>query len=320
MKLFANAGISTANVRSKRTAGGGERRQRDAPPGRQRAHQHLPALAGLGDAADDIVHGDKNVMAPRGAVLKHVQRRQVAPTDFHARQVRRHKRNGNAEMLDVADETVGIIELECEPKHGRHRRKRDIALVPVEPDANHFAPLPHAAADHAGIGHRGGVGACFGTGESKAGNLPCVCEPRQPVVLLLLRAKAVQQLARSERVRHHRGDGAADRAGGNLADDFRMGVGGKAQSAIFLRKDHGKEFAPLEKIPDLRRQVAELPIDAPLVEHVAQFLDRAGQKCLLLGREACRGKFEQLAPIRVAAKQIGVPPHVAGFDGLAFGL
>jgi hypothetical protein len=144
--------------------------------------------------------------------------------------------------------------------------------------------------------------------------------PKQPVVLLLFGAELEQELARPERVRHHGGDRAGDRAGGELANDLRVRIGGEAEPAIGLRDDHGEEFVALEEVPDLGRQVVALPIDVPIVEHAAELVDRPIEEGLLLGRER-RGRHRQeLRPIGIAAEQIGVPPDVAGFDRLALGL
>ena len=174
-----------------------QRRQRNAAPGRQRAHQHFPALAGLLDAADDVVHRDEHVVAPVRAVLKDVHRRQMAAADADAGQMGRHQRERDADIVALADQVVGIVQLEGKSEHGRDRPERDVALVPIEPDAQHLAALECAAADHAGVDHRGGVGAGFRAGEAEAGNFLAAREPRQPVILLLLGAELQQQLARA---------------------------------------------------------------------------------------------------------------------------
>src|SRR5512136_2501940 len=96
--------------------------------------------------------------------------------------------------------------------------------------------------------------------------------------------------------------------------DFRMRIGGKAQAAISLWNNHREELVGLEKAPGLWRQVAQLPIDLPVVEHGAQLLDRSIDKGLLIGRQL-GGRFgEQFCPVRIASKQIGVPPDVASFN------
>src|SRR5215813_7037499 len=108
----------------------------------------------------------------------------ATPPDVDARQARRHQRQGDADLLALAEEMVGIVELEREPDHGRDRTERDVALVPVEADAENLAALPEAAAHDAGIGHRGGVRARLRAGEPEAGNLLPFGQAWQPVLLL----------------------------------------------------------------------------------------------------------------------------------------
>ena len=130
-----------------------------------------------------------------GAVLKHLHRRQMALADLDAGQIGRDQRHGYAEVFLRADEVVGITGLEGETEQRRHGSERDVALVPVEAQAEHFRALKIAPADHAVVDHRGGIGAGFRAGEAKAGNLASVGEPRQPSLLLVLRAEAHQQFA-----------------------------------------------------------------------------------------------------------------------------
>jgi hypothetical protein len=99
-----------------------------------------------------------------------------------------------------------------------------------------------------------------------------------------------------------------------------VGIGGEAQAAVGLRNDHREEFAALEKVPHFGRQIPQLPGDAPLVEHAAELVDRAVEERLLFGGERRRRDGEKLRPIGIAAEEVGVPPHVAGFDRLALGV
>ena len=75
-----------------------------------------------------------------------------------------------------------------------------------------------------------------------------------------------------------------------------------------------------QKVPGLWRQVAQLPINLPIVEHGAELLDRSIEKCLFFGGELGGGFGEQLCPIGIAGEQIGVPPYVAGFDCFTLGV
>ena len=99
-----------------------------------------------------------------------------------------------------------------------------------------------------------------------------------------------------------------------------MRSGGEAEPAMLLRNDHGEEFVALEKVPDLGRQVAQLEGDLPIVEHAAELVDRAVEERLLLGRQFRRRHREELRPVGIAGEQVGIPPHVAGFDRLALGV
>ena len=81
-----------------------------------------------------------------------------------------------------------------------------------------------------------------------------------------------------------------------------------------------KNLWRLEKVPDLGRQVVQLPVDLPVVEHAAELFDRAVEERLLLGRQPRRREREQLRPVGIAGEQLGIPPDVAGFDRLALGV
>src|SRR5262249_53059085 len=97
---------------------------------------------------------------------------------------------------------------------------------------------PRPAEGAPGTGHEAGARARPGAGEPEAGNLLPFGQAWQPVLLLRLGAEVEQELARSERVRHHGGDRRGERTGGELADDLGMGTGGEAQAAVGLRDDH----------------------------------------------------------------------------------
>jgi hypothetical protein len=142
-------GVGAGGARGIGRARGRLRRQRDAAPGGQRRHQHLPALTQPLLAADDVVERDEDVAAPVRAVLEHLHRRQMALTDLHARQIGRDQRHGDAEFFLVAHQMVGIVGLEGQPKQRRDGTERDVALVPVEFQAEHFAALKIALADDA---------------------------------------------------------------------------------------------------------------------------------------------------------------------------
>ena len=281
VELLADAGIGAGGVSGERTRRRRQRRQRDAAACGQCAHQHLPALADLLDAADHMVHGDENVVTPGRTVLERQQRGQMPAADLHARQVGRHQRHRDADLVTVPDQVLGIVKLERQTEHGGDRPERNVALVPVELDAEDLAALPAAAANDTAVEHGGGIRARFRTGEPEAGDLLGCRKPRQPVVLLRLGPEQMQQLAGTERVRHHCGHRAGDGTGGQLADHLRMAVGGEPETAVALRNDHGEELVALEIVPRLGRKIAQLPVDAPIVEHAAELLDRTIEEHLL---------------------------------------
>ncbi len=215
---------------------------------------------------------------------------------------------------------IRIVGFEGKAQQCRDRAERDVALVPVEAQAQHFAAFEIALADDAAVDHRGGVGAGFRAGQSKAGNVASVGKPRQPLLLLVFGAEAHQQFAGPQRVGHHHGDGGDQRTRGNLAHHFGVRIGRKAKAAIFLRDDHAEEFLLLDEVPDFRRQVPPFPVDLPVVEHDAELVDRAVEERLLFRRQGRRGIGQQFRPVRIAGEEIGVPPDVAGLQRLALGV
>jgi hypothetical protein len=219
-----------------------------------------------------------------------------------------------------AEQVLGIVESECEPEQRRHGPQRDVALVPGEAHAEHFLALPEALADHAEVGDRGGVRAGLGVGEREAGDLEAFGEAGQVVVLLLFGAEVQQQLGRPERIRHHHRHGERVASRGELGHHLGVRERREAEAAVLLRDDHAEEALVLEELPELRRQVVALVRDFPVVGHGAGLLDRAVDECLLLRREARRGRGEQPLPVRAPREQIRVPPDGAGVDGLALGL
>src|ERR1700729_4345726 len=99
-----------------------------------------------------------------------------------------------------------------------------------------------------------------------------------------------------------------------------MRVGRKSEPAMLLRNDHPEELVAFDEVPYLGRQVAPFPVDLPVVEHRAEFVDRTVEKGLLLRRQHGRRLLEQLRPLRIAGKKIGIPPDVAGLQRLALGV
>ena len=98
----------------------------------------------------------------------------------------------------LTDEMIGVIGLEGKPEQRRNRSQRDVALVPVQPQAEHFATFELALADDAGVDHRRGIRAGLGAGQPEAGNIATVGKPRQPALLLLFGAEPHQEFAGSQ--------------------------------------------------------------------------------------------------------------------------
>ncbi|MCY3729982.1 MAG: hypothetical protein OXF98_01455 [Rhodospirillaceae bacterium] len=159
IELAADPGVGAGGVHrrlgaAKRVAG-----QHDAAAHRQLLHQHAPALPGHPRAADDGVQRHEHVGAPGRPVLEGDVEGEVAAADFDPLEVRRNQCGGDAVLVALADEVLGIIELEGEPQHRRDGRERDVALLPVEPDTDDRLALELAPAHHAAVGDRGGIGA-----------------------------------------------------------------------------------------------------------------------------------------------------------------
>jgi len=68
-----------------------------------------------------------------------------------------------------------------------------------------------------------------------------------------------------------------------------MADGRKAQTAVFLGNDHAEKALIFKKIPDRGRKIAVL-VNPPVVDHPAQFLDRAVEEgALVYRRTGCAG-------------------------------
>ncbi|CFU09251.1 Uncharacterised protein [Bordetella pertussis] len=319
-ELAADTRVHAGGARADHGRRGRQRRQRDAAAGGQRAHQHLPALAGARRSADQGLDRHEDIAAAVGAVLEYLHGRQMAPADFHAGRLGGHQRHRNADIGRTAQQALEVGQLERQAQHRGHRPQRDVALVPVQAYAQHLASIHHLAAHHAGVGHGGRVRAGLGAGQAEARHLGAVGQARQPEFALLGRAELQQQLARSERIRHHHGHPRRDRISRNAPHHLRMRIRRKAQAAVLLGNDHAEKALRFHELPDRLGQIAARPGDVPFVQHGAQLRHRAIDEALLGGRQLGRRHIQQLAPIGIAGEQVGVPPDIAGLDGLAFGV
>src|SRR4030095_6059437 len=118
----------------------------------------------------------------------------MASPDVYSGCARRYQRARDAEIFLRAEQTVGIERTEREPEQRRDRRKRDVTLAPVEPEAEHALALPFTVTHDSVIGHRAGVGTGRARGECEARHLVAARAPGQVVTLLLLAAVVLQQL------------------------------------------------------------------------------------------------------------------------------
>jgi hypothetical protein len=194
----------------------------------------------------------------------------------------------------------------------------DVALLPVQAQADHFLAVVLPLADDPGIRHRAGVGAGQRAGKGEAGDVFTACQARQVMVALFFGAVVQQQLGRAEGVGHHHGGGQVTAAGGQFHRHLRVGVGGKALAAVFLGNDQCEEAVLLDVLPGFLRQV-HLLADLPVADHCAQLFGRSIDKGLFLLCQLGLGVGQQLVPVRFAAEQLAIPPHRAGLDGIALG-
>ena len=75
----------------------------------------------------------------------------MTPADLDALGIGRNQRGGNAVLVLVADQVVGVVQLERQSEHRRDGCERDVALAPVEPDAGNGLALPFAFANDTGV-------------------------------------------------------------------------------------------------------------------------------------------------------------------------
>ncbi len=319
-ELPADAGIAAERAIRRLSGCGRQRRQRDAAPCREALDQHAPALPGLVRPADDPLHRDEHVLAEDRAVVERGARI-VTPADLDTGMRRRDQRAGDAviHLLLVAEQPLGILQLEGQAHAGRDRRQRDVALLEVQADAQRLLALVLAVADDAEVGHGGGVGSDLRPGQAEAGDVGAVDQARQPEFLLLLGPVVHQELAGPQGVGHHHRHRQGDRLGCELGDDRRLRVGREAQAAELFLHQHGEEFLLLDVGPDLGRQILVLELDFPVVDQLAQLLALVVEEALLLLGQPRVAEVQQLAPVRTAAEHLAFPPDVARLQRLALG-
>ena len=318
-ELLAHVGVGAHGAARHVTTGGAKGWQRDAATGGEALHQHAPAAAGVIRATDDPVERNEHILAEGRAVQERQPHGVVAIADAHARVTGRDQRTGDADLFLVTQQFFRVIELERQPQHGGTRRQGDVALVPVQANAQHLFTLVHPLADDPLVRDGARIGARFRPGQGEAGYLLAVGQPRQPEIFLGLGAVMHQQLARAEGVGHHDGDRDAQALGGDTGDDGGVGNRRELAAAVGFRDDQGEEAFFLQIVPHRLRQVLGLVDDLEVVHHGEQGFDLVVDKGLLFCAQLGLAVAVQFLPVRVAAKQLPVPPDGAGLHGLPLG-
>ena len=282
-------------------------------PGGQRFHQHAPAVTDAGGTADDRVERNEHIGADDRTVMERHAHGVVALADVDAGRGARDQRAADAQIFDVAEQFVRVLQAKRKADQRGDRRQRDVALSPVEAHSDDFLTVDHALLDDAFRLRGGGIRTRFRAGQGKAGDLLAACQARQVALFLFRRAVIDQQFAGAERVGNHHRDRSGNRAAGDARDHSRVPDRGEAETAVLLRDDHAKEALLLDEGPDIRRQIASL-LHVPVVDPAAQFLDGTIEERQLLGARRLDLEIEQFLPRRDACEQVGIPPDRAGIE------
>ncbi len=134
-------------------------------------------MADLLLAADDVIERDEDVPPPVGSILEALMGREVAAADLDALEVGWHERERDPQLATAAEVVVGVVELEGQPEDRCDRSKGDVALLPIEADAEDRRALVVTLANDAVVSHRGGVRARLRARQTEAGDLPAVRQP-----------------------------------------------------------------------------------------------------------------------------------------------
>ena len=319
VELLAHGAVGAG--RPHRQLGGAhrQRRQRDRAALRQAFHEHAPALAYALPAADDGVHGHEHARAEYGAVGKGDAHGVVMPADVNAGQAGRDQGTRDAQVFLAAQQPVGIEGAEGQADDGGDRGQGDVALRPVEAEAEDFLAFVGIPADDAGAAGGRRVAAGLGLGEGEARDVLAPGQAGQVVILLLVRPVVQQQFPRPQGVGNHDDDGGGQAAAGNLGDDGGVRDGRITAPAVFLGDAQAEEALLFQELPGVGREVPILG-DLPVVDHGAELLDGSVEEGAFGLRQGLGPEVEQLPPIRIAGKQIPVPPHRARLQRDALGV
>ena len=318
-ELLPGVGVGTGRQAGQFAGAGAQSGQGDGAADGQAFQQHFPALAEHVLAANYLFHGDEDFSAPGGAVHEDRVHGQVAGTGIHSVGIPRHHHTGDTDLVLLAKQVLGVVNLDGEADQRSDRRQGDVALVPGHFQAQHFLAVPFALADDAFVRNRASIGAGDRRGQCKAGDFFTPGQARQVVLFLLVGTIVHQQLAGTEGVGHHHGHRRRHAAGGDLHDDFGMGGVGKTQAAVFFGNHQSKEALAANELPHFVRQIVVFVGDLPVVQHLAQFFHRAIKKRLFFTGQVSGRCIQQLVPLRLAGKQFAVPVNGAGVEGFLFG-
>ncbi len=290
---------------------GAQCRQGDRAADGQALQQHGPALAQHFLAADDLIHGDKDVIAPGRTVHEHRIHGQMPRTGMDALRIPWHQHAGNADIGVATEQAVRIIHFDRQANQGRDRCQGDIALVPGDFEAQHFFTVPLAPAHNALVGNGTGIGARHRGGQGKAGGFLAAGQAGQVILFLGFGAVLHQQFAGAEGIGHHNGNRRRHTAGGNFHHDFGVCGVGKTLAALVLRNHQSEEAVFADKRPHLIGQVVVFVGNFPVVQHGAEISDGAVKKRLLFTGEMGRLRVQQSGPVRLAREQLAIPVHGA---------
>ncbi len=319
LELATDAAVGAGGQGQHLDAAGAVGGQGDAATDGETLHQHAPALAGHGRAADDEVERHEHLVATGRTVLERHVEGEVTTTDLDPVDVGGDEGAGDAEILFVTQQVIRVAQLEGQPQDGGDGGKRDIALVPGEAHAEHLFPFPLPFANDAEVGDGARIRSRFRAGQGETGDLLADGQAGQIVVFLLLGAVVLQQLTRAEGVGHADGGGEHGAGATQLLQHAGLGVGGELQAAVLLLDDHGEELVVLQVLPHLGGEIGALVGHFPVVDHAAHLFYRPVHEGLLLGAEGADRNGVQLLPVRVAGKEVGLPPGGARFDGFLLG-
>ena len=145
------------------------------------------------------------------------------------------------QIFTVAEQLVRVFQAKRETDQSGDRRKRDVALLPVEAHAEDFFAVNHALLDDAFRLRGGGIRPRFRAGQGEAGDLLAAGQSRQITPFLFRCAVIDQQFTGTERVGNHHRDRRGHRAAGDARDHARVPIAEKPETAVLLRDDHAEE-------------------------------------------------------------------------------